>query len=544
MERTIKNLLIMLLFATWVLFSTRVIASPAIPGERCQVKEHSSWSEAEAWAWKEICEGRIANFNQRHGNTLNPETEYGWNDSSEERRLSQRFIESLLLHDPWASSIPRQGARFIGAIFPEGIDLSAAKISHEVWFNSSLVLRNVNLIFSSFDGFISMDGSTFDGKVWMDGMLVAGNLHMRDAATFKDEVRLVSAKVGGLISMVDSTFEGDVLMDGLQVSSSLYMYDDPETQEETSFRGNVRLRGAKIGGQLGMDGSTFEGEMTMDNMHVADNLYMRGPATFKGEINLHGVKVGGNLDLSEALVSSLDLEGSKIAGGLHLGTKEYSRTRWPEGGKLILSNAQMDWIQDRLDEEGDSWPPEIHLDGLIYKRLGVSQRDGSKSGMIDREISWYITWLARDPNYSPQPYKQLASVFREAGFPAKSNAILFAGRERDRIGSSGLTRLGLESLKWTIGYGLGRGYFRALWWVAGLVILGIFVLRISGEGKRNRMPYGLSFSLDHLLPVIHLRKYHFDITLIGWARYYFYVHKLMGYILASFLIAGMAGLTQ
>jgi hypothetical protein len=47
-----------------------------------------------------------------------------------------------------------------------------------------------------------------------------------------------------------------------------------------------------------------------------------------------------------------------------------------------------------------------------------------------------------------------------------------------------------------------------------------------------------------LLPIVKLREYHYSVDLKGWARYYFYVHKLMGYVLASFLIAGIAGLTK
>ncbi len=97
----------------------------------------------------------------------------------------------------------------------------------------------------------------------------------------------------------------------------------------------------------------------------------------------------------------------------------------------------------------------------------------------------------------------------------------------------------------TIGYGYGYRYFRTLYWMIALVIFGAAVLRISGQGRANKMPWGLSYSLDHLLPIIELRKYHYDqIQLTGWARYYFYLHKLMGYVLASFLIAGLAGLTQ
>jgi len=58
------------------------------------------------------------------------------------------------------------------------------------------------------------------------------------------------------------------------------------------------------------------------------------------------------------------------------------------------------------------------------------------------------------------------------------------------------------------------------------------------------MPYGIAFSFDMLLPIVKLRDYHYTVDLKGWARYYFYFHKLMGYLLASFLIAGLTGLTK
>jgi hypothetical protein len=72
----------------------------------------------------------------------------------------------------------------------------------------------------------------------------------------------------------------------------------------------------------------------------------------------------------------------------------------------------------------------------------------------------------------------------------------------------------------------------------------VAVLRLSGEGKRNCMPFGVAYSVDMLLPIIHLRDAHYKIDLNGWARYYFYIHKTMGYVLASFLIAGLSGLTR
>jgi hypothetical protein len=76
------------------------------------------------------------------------------------------------------------------------------------------------------------------------------------------------------------------------------------------------------------------------------------------------------------------------------------------------------------------------------------------------------------------------------------------------------------------------------------VILGAIVLRVSGHGPKNAMPIGLSYSFDMLLPVIRLREKHYAIDLAGPARYYFYCHKIMGWVLASFLLAGLSGLTK
>jgi hypothetical protein len=58
------------------------------------------------------------------------------------------------------------------------------------------------------------------------------------------------------------------------------------------------------------------------------------------------------------------------------------------------------------------------------------------------------------------------------------------------------------------------------------------------------MTLGPIYALDMLLPIIRLREEHYKIELNGIARYYFYFHKLMGYLLGSFLVAGISGLTH
>jgi hypothetical protein len=77
-----------------------------------------------------------------------------------------------------------------------------------------------------------------------------------------------------------------------------------------------------------------------------------------------------------------------------------------------------------------------------------------------------------------------------------------------------------------------------------LLAAGVATLRLSGDGPRNGMPYGVAYSFDMLLPIIKLREEHYKMDLSGWPRYYFYGHKIAGYVLASFLIAGISGLTK
>ncbi len=77
-----------------------------------------------------------------------------------------------------------------------------------------------------------------------------------------------------------------------------------------------------------------------------------------------------------------------------------------------------------------------------------------------------------------------------------------------------------------------------------MVMLAASALRFSGEGRRNSMPYGLAYSFDMLLPVIRLRDAHYKIDLVGPARYYFYFHKIMGWVLGLALLAGISGLSK
>jgi hypothetical protein len=303
----------------------------------------------------------------------------------------------------------------------------------------------------------------------------------------------------------------------------------------------VILRGAKIGDQISMIGSKFTGKLNMGSTKVGGAVFARNSVFDENaKWSLIFAEIGSNLDLRQATLTVLDLTGTRIGGELRLGTAiRDDAPNWRNGSRMTLRNTNVGAVQDRED----SWPKMLELEGFTYRRLGGFGGEGT-ADIGKRNSVWSIEWLARDPTYSPQPYEHLADVLRQSGQPEKADDVLYAGRERERAGVA----TGLDFVWKTVLHAfIGHGYrvHRALYWILGFVVLGAVVLRISGEGQRNRMPIGLSYSLDTLIPIVRLREYHYShVDLAGWARYYFYVHQLMGYVLASFLIAGLSGLTK
>lgn len=77
-------------------------------------------------------------------------------------------------------------------------------------------------------------------------------------------------------------------------------------------------------------------------------------------------------------------------------------------------------------------------------------------------------------------------------------------------------------------------------------VLGAFLLYFSGQPKTGLdagLPARLVYNLDQLLPIVEFERYD-NVVLTGGVAYYFYLQKLVGWVLGSFLVPGLAGLTQ
>jgi hypothetical protein len=486
--------------------------------ETCsELSVNAKWTDQERWAWREICEGREANLQHYGGG--NKSAELRAQDARED--LSQRFLETILLAEPFRSSIPGQSVRISWARFPDTINLSHSKLDGDLWlkssrFDGSAEGESVNLAGAEIKGKLNLEGSSASANVNMDS-LHAGEIQMNYVSF--PSVWLATARVGSQISANDATVRGRFQMTNLEVGTDLHLINS--TLEE------VVLTSARVAGRLDIQGPRRQPDSAAQRLNCRNHTVPR---------KSHRPQ---SVDLAGATVGTLSF-GSFCYGPID------AAANWGAGAELILTGASVHTLQDGLCRENEAnctvntWPEHLKLIGFTYQELESFDYD-RESDMLARPIAWWTSWLGRQ-GYSQQPYEYLAATFSKAGLKDKSEELLYAGKNRELENTPFPANIKLWLERVFIGYGYRIRY--AVLWALGFIILGAVVLRISGEGARNRMPFGIAFSFDMLLPIVKLREYHYDVDLNGWARYYFYFHKLMGFVLASFLIAGLSGLTK
>jgi hypothetical protein len=551
----------------------------------------ADWTETEKWVWDKIVAGVPADLNEfdlapkREREKLNPITEDGWSDR---RRLRAKFLQTILTDRALVGSTPYLGVRVVGALIDDAtLDLEDVRLPYRFSLHECRILKDlignalrvdgdlsltgcfvngvVTLFGAKIASYLILSGSTFEGGVNLNGASVGRAVFVRKVAILKGPLDLGAAKIGSNLEMGGSTFEREVYLNGASVGGAALLRIETAFDgawERTIFKRALDLVSVKIGSNLEMDGSICEGSVTLNGASVNGAVFLREGAIFKGGINLLNAKIGGNLEMTRGTFErGVSATQCTVGGTLYMAYSDESKSRWGKGALFVLCNARVGALQDWWEnKERNAWPESYYLEGFEYERLGVLLQGKEEDSMVRRPTASYVEWLDGDKTSSPQPYEQLANRLREAGQPHKSADILYAARKR-RFREAWKRRematvLGLGALQVTIGYGLGYRYFRALLWVGLLTLLGAWVLIVPGSHSWEAWPSVLFASLDQLLPIVTLNEAH-DAMVFGDSSVipvvdlqpygvlvYFYVHKVLGWILGSFLVAGLSGLTQ
>jgi hypothetical protein len=475
---------------------------------QCSVPADPQWTPQESFVWHQVCVGEVADFNKgsHYGGNLDPKRPEGLPDS---RILRLAFLETILLDNKYRTVLTRRGV--IIARLTDILDLQNVQLGGEFALQHSLLEKGVN-----FSGLRSMNAVSLWGSNITGGLLMNGG------------------QIGGQLALGRSKITGPLHLEELQIGGSLFMDDNAQFCA-------VSLIDVHVGGQLNLTGAKVMGKMLVQGIQVYSTVHLSRGAKFAQGVDFIFDRVGQNVELAGgSFHQDVDFTGTQIDGELRLGRPDYGPASWSPNLMLTLRNTSVGAIQDLRN----SWPDKLDLTGFTYRNLGGIYGRGDP--MIGRPAKWFQNWLGRQASYVQAPYHQLASVLREQGRPDTAAEVLYAGKKRERAQSSFPSFVLLTASELFIGYGYHP--FWSLYWAFTFLIVGTLFLWFSGEGWRIRWHYNLIdalfYSFDLLLPIIRLREKHYQIDLESRVRYYFYLHKIMGYVLASFLIAGIAGLTK
>jgi hypothetical protein len=407
----------------------------------------------------------------------------------------------------------------------------------------------VRLLGANIGGQLVCDGGRFlnPGGYALDGeqLTVAQSMFCRGepGARFvaRGEVRLLGANIGGQLNCDGGRFlnpNGHALHgEQLTVTQSMFC------RNGFVARGAVNLLGADIGGQLDCEGGLLANRngraLNGKGLTVAQGMFCRKEFVARGEINLLGANIGGELNCDDGRFSkpggcALNMEGAK-ASALYL------RPASSSSGDVSLANAQV----GRLHDDPASWPAtaKLQLRGFVYESL--------ENGAVKDRVRGRRAWLRRAPGrFNPQPYEQLAAVYRRDGDEqaARRVAIAKQWRRREVLGPLG------KAWNWLLYVLVGYGYRT---WLAGLWLLGLLLAGTAvfasahdhqqlteAKGARELQHFNpLMYTLDVLLPIVDLGQQG------GWvphrgAAVWFWVLTLAGWVLTTAVVAGLTGVLK
>jgi hypothetical protein len=499
-----------------------------------------------------------------------------------ERQVRGEFLSELLrgaLLPPAHGVEPRinvEGAHILGPLSLAGADLDTRLQFKNCVFESPLDLSDTTV------RSLRLPGCTVPG-IEAAGIHVRGNLELNRGFVARGRVSLVGGHVEGDLRLADAT---------LSHSPDLRDEDSPKDVALAASRlrvggallarrlevtGQIRMISARIGGLFSLAGAKLRhpGSIALhcERIEVGESVFFQGGFEAHGRVFFQNATIGGGVDglrsvfsdpgqtkpclqlvrarigrnvslVDAELHNNVSLRGARLEGavlmsgcrfvgdGLKLLASQLAAShldfRWAAPpAELDLRNATVGLLED----DSAAWPEVVRLGGATYGRL----HSATSVDSIKR-----VEWLARDPDqYAPQPYDQLASVYRSAGDdPAARNVMLQKQRARRRtLGPAG--RLVGFVQDCVVGYGY-RNWLAALW-LAPLLVIGTIVFTASPPSpvSEGRSFNALLFTMDLLVPVVGLgQRDHFAPT--GATQWFAGLLVVVGWVLTTALAAGVA----
>ncbi len=365
----------------------------------------------------------------------------------------------------------------------------------------AVVLRGARI-----SGAVNLESARLDCPLILEGCRFDGPVNVRDARA--ETIRLSGCRLPCLHAALLET-RGDLNLD--RTSAAI-----------------IDLIGARIGGQLSLEGASLSGgswpldlegatlapfddvttdatrlrcaALVADGLRVQADMLCRDGFDATGEIRLLGAHIHGQLSLDKASITS-ERGPALNADRITVEQSVLCRDGFAAVGEVRLVGSR---IHGQLSFEGarlrNAQGPALNLQetdvrGSVWLRFGaipegtVDLRSARMGALYDSEPTWsshlYIRgliygdleaapelsvtgrlrWIARDPaGYAPQPYEQLVEFYRRAGSEGDARRVAIEKQRRRRGTLTPAGKVGSLALGAIVGHG-----YRA--WLAGVWLL-------------------------------------------------------------------------
>jgi hypothetical protein len=383
-----------------------------------------------------------------------------------------------------------------------------------------------------------------------DGLLCGGDVFLNEGFHAVGAVSLTGAEIRSELNCTAGSFHNPdgyaLFADGLTTPGMVYL--------DNGFQaiGEVRFARATAGRQLKCTDGTFDNQhgiaLDLTGLVCPGDVLLNSTGNqgkiFRatGEIRLKDAQITRDLNLTGATMhgdEGLDARGMHVGGCL----------TWmpdpPPEGRINLARAQV----SRLEDTPGSWPKRRYtLTGMTYQSVSRHQTRKQRKH-----------WLRGTDVYSPDAYRQLAEVYRQAGQETDAQYILIASQRDLREKHRGHLPWPSRAWSWFIDHSVGYGYKLHRPFVALLIagVLGGIVFLIGQHaglivhtGATEPVPpfYPFPYSFQLLIPGLDLREagnwmpasskngWGLFLMILAWSMIVF------GWVLATAVIAGITRL--
>lgn len=483
--------------------------------------------------------------------------------------ISAKFVDDLLTEKLSSPTVKRKGITIVGGAITGALNLRNSKIDLPIVRLASDIKERVDISDSEFTGSLSFRGSRLPGGLTASRAIIGGSFQLGelDDTTWRSDWVADRGPTFPVIAFLKAPhlrLRGDFVIAGASIQRGIDLSNSDIGGSATLMhlvsngvdQSSIDITATKIDNELFIfdcdihrpKSSTAQQYSTLALYDIKTNqtLYVTR-SIVDGDFDISDAMIAGDLnfrgsDFSEVIGHSMRISGSLMFGANTIEPIIY--TRWHGPSIMDLTGTHVTAV--RAPEITDAWPKHIHFEH--FTTTSYSQEFcGGNGDNCPHSPTWYQNLLDRQAasRASYEPYKQIAEMLTGQG--AVEEAARLSIRGHDVMREDALQHHEFLSYATMLFYGLtvGYGYHPefAIIWAILFTVYGALIFRKTPEALQNHMPYGLAYSFDMLLPIVRLREKHYEIDLAGRERYYFYVHKLVGWVLGLLLAAVMTGLT-